>query len=620
MTDDDRSRGCPPEIRQRIIGILSRTQVAPLCDSETSGEPFTDPRTYIARSAIAGSSSTVVPGTSSTVVPERVAPAETHASTVVREQAQADDKLYGGAQAPRSTVASNRVLYGGHPPPADPPPVQTTVDTPSVPSTVVPSTTSTVVLSPTENPDDADVDEDLLAPEHSFVGQFQRLTHVSLARAQSRFGGGDYRSPLQVVTTATLQAHFAGDVTLGFTVLEDATSQGDALFGGIDVDDRFPERLRAFADAIRAIGGEALARAILVTTGSSEERGKIVITLETPATSSLVRALVQAIFRRALRDPRFGHIARPDEIELRPLGGTGGLFRILGRNAAKDRPGSAAPLDHPLTIDGDLSDLFDITPLPIADLRRIAESYQAQQADPNAWIDAMLAEAWTYRPEEGNTRGVFRRVIALARAALERFGPDSGEQHFRAWCARVAARSPALDEPSPTNQDRRNPVRHEASLQRAWRYALTRTNVFEPIDVRGSGVPAGQVRVYEALVAFVRARGLSPTCFAMNYRFLQEDLLGGTVHKKTVWDQVDGLVKRGMVVIHDRGLAMGRYEDGQGRRGLPTILGLVARGQQPADVLATVRNDPKLFARLANRQRDRAALLAPRRRTRSKSA
>jgi hypothetical protein len=624
MNPEDSSPGCPPEIRSRILGIL-RAPANPI-KAEVPGKPLTDPRRYLAVRRIPPSS-TVASQTSSTVASE-AADRPTDLSTVASAPTTKSNQLYGGLGDAASTVALAPELYGGLSPDRVDEPSEATVDIPPVGVTVVGTSTSTVapiamstVASSSDDNEDDDVDdEDLVASEDSFVGRFQRLTHVNLARLQSRFAGGSYRAPLQVVTTALLQAHFAGDVTLGFAVLEDGTGQGDALFGGIDVDERFPQRLPVIADALRALGSEALARAVLVTTGSTEGRGKIVLTFERPAPSSLVRAVVQAVYRRALRDPRFGHMTRPDEVEVRPLGGTGGLLRILGRNAAKDRPGALTPCDTPLTIDGELTDLSNIQPLPLPELRRIAESYQAQQADPNAWIDAMLAEAWTYRPEEGNTRGVFRRVIALARAALERHGPERGEERFRAWCAAVAARSPALDEPSPTNRDRRNPVRHEPSLRRAWRYALTRTTTFEPLDVRGSGLPAGQVRVYEALVAFVRARGLSPICFAMNYRYLQEELLGGTSDKKTVWKQTNGLVQRGMLVIHDRGLAMGRYEDGEGRRGLPTILGLVGRGQTPADVLATVRSDPKLFARLANRTRDRAALLEPTRRRRSKTA
>jgi hypothetical protein len=442
---------------------------------------------------------------------------------------------------------------------------------------------------------------------------FQRLTHVTLARVETTFSN-EYPGAFHAVTPAMLRSHFAGDVSLGFAVLEDGSSRGDALFGAMDVDRDFPRRLAVLRRAVAIVGGEALVDACFATTGSLEGRGKIVVTLERPGPAADVRALMAAIKSAALRDPAFGHMTSPDEIELRPLAGTGGLLRILGRNRGKDRPGFKAPLECPLSLDGEIAFLGDVVPLPIATLRAIAAAHRERNNDRFAWVSAWLREAWTYRPEDGNTRGIFRRMVALANAAVERFGSgDAGSAQFRSWCAQVAANSPALDEPSPKNKDERNPLRHEPTIARAWRYAATRDTRWQPLDLIGSGLPEGQIRVYRTLVDFMHSRALAPEMFAINYNYLTTELLGGTCHKKTVWKQVQALVKRGCIVIHDAGMPMRRDERGEYRAGLPTIMGLVGKGQTPADVLAAVQGNPRHYTRIAKRERDRTQLLAPKR-------
>ncbi len=552
------------------------------------------------------------------------------------------------AQEARPGTGEHSRLYGG-PPPTHAAPGKATVVIPPSPLTVAPSTVSRsssppaftvasppraelqrdarptvfTVAQPTVNtassartdpdPDGEEPDDDRVDGDEPFEVLFQRLTHVTLARVETTFSN-EYAGEFHVVTPAMLRSHFAGEISLGFAVLEDGSSRGDALFGGLDVDRDFPRRLPVLRRAVAAVGGEALVDASFATTGSDLGRGKIVVTLERPGSAADVRALMTAIKNAALRDPAFGHMTSPGEIELRPLAGTGGLLRILGRNRGKDRPGFKAPIERPLTLDGELAFLGDVVPLPIARLRAIAAAHRERNNDRYAWVSAWLSEAWTYRPEERNTQGIFRRMVALANAAVERFGAgDVGSVQFRAWCAQVAAHSPALDQPSPTNKDERNPLRHEPTIARAWRYAATRDTRWQPLDLVGSGLPEGQIRVYRVLADFMHSRALAPEMFAMNYNFLTTELLGGICHKKTVWKQVQALVKRGCIVIHDQGMPMRRDERGEYRAGLPTILGLVGKGQTPADVLAAVQGNPRHYQRIAKRERDRVRLLEPKR-------
>jgi hypothetical protein len=596
--------GCPAEIRAQIIAKLrSQSSVPPELGRATS--------TVASRQS---------PASSSTVAHDPGEAASTVASTPAAER----HDFYGGPNDSSSTVAQAHNLYGGLTSSQATTGKETTVIIPPVVHTVAPrgaavrsvssSITSTVAQVET---DGAQIDEpessdgDLRADTNSFVGLFQQLLHLSIARTGSAFKN-EFSGDFQVVTTQLLRAHFAGDVSLGFVCLEDGTSRGDALFGAIDIDAHFPRRLPVLHRALKAVGGEGLARAAFATSGSDDGRGKVIVSIERPMAASDVRLVMSAVKRAALADPAFGHMQRADEIELRPLGGAGGLLRILGRNRGKDRPGFVAPVETPITLDGELADLTGVHPLSVARVREIAAAQRTRNADRFAWVEGWLAQAWTYREEDGNTRGIFRRMVALANASLERYGPQDGLRYFRAWCATVASNSPALDAPSPTNKDRRNPVRHEPTLARAWRYALTRERRWEPVDLVGSGLHPSHVRAYTTLADYAYSRSLTPEFFSITYEFIALELLGEG-HKKTVWKQIQVLVNRGLVVIHDSGLAMRRDERGDYRKGLPTIMGLVGRGQTPHDVVAAVQSNPRLYTRVAKRARDRGALLAPKR-------
>ena len=58
---------------------------------------------------------------------------------------------------------------------------------------------------------------------------------------------------------------------------------------------------------------------------------------------------------------------------------------------------------------------------------------------------------------------------------------------------------------------------------------------------------------------------------------------------------------------------MRRDDDGEYRKGLPTIMGLTGKGQTVADVIAAVQANPRHYTRVAKRERDRASLLQPKR-------
>lgn len=611
-----------PELRARLLETLTRPPAWEMASQRRASERATGAPSNDDRSAVRSRPSTVSRDARDDDSRET--------STVSLTQPDPPRTSTVSQSAPSSTVASpisastvSRTPTIAPAASTEPSPDQATVDIPPDVTTVSARTHAVELVEDCirdrrrDETDDNELEAgeayevDLDSDPDTFPGRFHRLLHLSLARAQTPFNSGRlYAAPLIPVTSQALQAHFSGQIALGFTCLEDARGGCDALFGAIDVDEAFDRRLPVLAKALADVGGPELAAAAFATSGSGPGRGKLLITIERPTSAADVRALVNAVKNAALADPRFGHMQRRDEIDLRPEGGSGGLLRILGRNIEKD-----GPLETPLDLDGGLSDLCGVRPLPIALLRRLAAAWRAKERAPGGWLDTMRAEAWTYEIE-GSTAGIFRRIVSLAIAAVERYGEtDGAEATFRGWVGECARNSPALDAPSPKNKDRRNPLRDDRTLARAWRYAVSNRSRFVPAQLRGSGVPEGQVRVYEGLVAHVRSRGLPPELFAMNYGYLAEVILEtGVAAKKMAWKQVRELERRGLIVIHDRGLPLRIDEQGDGRRGLPTFMGLVGQGETPSAVRERVLAMPRLQARLKKRSLDHAALMAPRRR------
>ncbi len=422
-----------------------------------------------------------------------------------------------------------------------------------------------------------------------FVERFRSLLHLTLAAPQDLHG--QYPQVYQQVTNELLEAHFSGKIALGFALLEGGT-RGDALFGGLDVDKGFEHRLAVFERAIRGVGGDALAACAFATTGSMSGRGKIIFTIERPTDPHELRTVLAAVRKAAIADHAFGALDARSDVEVRPTHGQGGCLRILGRNL-----GRGGFLESPLTLDGELSDLQHVRPLPIATLRALVGTI-AERAK-QTWVDVMVATPWSYVPD--GTRGVITRMCALARAAVARAG-DSASAYalYTAWLSEVARNSPALNRPSPKNGDLRNPVKTRATIDRMWALAVRTPTTFVPKDVIGSGLPPRIITDYRALVGFVQQTGLAHALFAMDYDRVRELL--GARDKKAAWRRMQRLVACELVVIVDRG-AKTEFA----RRGLPTMFGLVGRNQTPADVEAAVRSNPRSHARLLARAKERAA-------------
>jgi hypothetical protein len=332
----------------------------------------------------------------------------------------------------------------------------------------------------------------------------------------------------------------------------------------LDVDALFLDLLSVIRAAALAIGGEDLLAAIFCTNGSDDGRGKIIVTFTQPVSSRDARKLVRHLCRRARASAAAQDLQR-NEISAYPQEKSGGLVRILGRNAR--RGGS---IEATFSLDGEpgLSHVRRLTPAKLAQIIAVLGDNVAP------WAKRLIETAWL-RFEGTNKH--FGHMLALAREAIRIRGRTRGLRLYEEWLEKIKANSPELSLPSQKTKDPRNALDH--SRKRAWELASKRPSSWDPLELSiRKGIPRGVVRLCNGLVSFVREKGLRPSCFGIDYEriALLIDSSKSTAHR---------LVQRaeecGVVVIHDRGSSR--------RRGVPgqcTRLGLVCRGQTPEQVRA----------------------------------
>lgn len=378
------------------------------------------------------------------------------------------------------------------------------------------------------------------------------LLHLSRARAKTQINGRYGR--LRALTFDDLERHLSGQVTLAVAVLSNAC----ALFAALDVDAFFPELLPVVRTAALAIGGEDLYAAIFCTGGSGAGRGKVIVTFTEPVAASNGRKLARRLCDRVRASEAAQSLERHD-LSAYPQEKSGGVVRILGRNAAR-----GGPIEAAFSLDGEsgFSHLCALTP------QGLAEIVATGPATIAAWANRRIEIPWT--AVEG-TQKHYRWIVALAREALRLFGHAGGRPHYDDWLDRIKANSPELAEPSRKTKDPRNVLDH--ARERAWKYACEKPNSWEPLTLRmRAGIPRGVVRVYGMLVSYVREKGLRPERFAIDYERIGI-LLG--VSKSTAYRWVRRAAEMGVIVIHDRG---SRHT--KGFSGRCSALGLVCRDQR----------------------------------------
>jgi hypothetical protein len=325
----------------------------------------------------------------------------------------------------------------------------------------------------------------------------------------------------------------------------------------IDVDANASDVLGALRPHLERLGGHDLLACAFLTEGSAADRGKVVFTFAEPAPAQSVRLLLRTLRAHIIASEIGGRLDRKD-LSTYPQQRSGGVVRVLGRNIARN-----GPLERAFTLDGECCDFSLLIPLSRETLEATVRRRMGGVA-PWAW--KKIHAPWT-RDEGWNAHSA--RMVSLAREALSVHRGDivRARRQFDDWLEIVRGNSPELDLPTRTNRDTRNVLDHCRSY--AFKHAVAEPVTWQPTST--SGAPRGASRLYTALVGHVRANGLVPLCFGIDFETLAAQL--ETV-KVTAWRWAAQAEQAGLVVRHHRGT---RHE--KGRRGEPTLWGIVCEGQ-----------------------------------------
>lgn len=170
-----------------------------------------------------------------------------------------------------------------------------------------------------------------------------------------RFG---YSKRLYRLTRARFYKHLDGKDFVAIMPVTKINNILCAAFLCLDIDERIEERLPILG---AVLSRRKMLRAAIATTGSSSDRGKVIVFLE-PALHCAAKELVDSVYEECKRDLLWG-----DEGEHKtdrfPKGGQGGTpVRLLGRNLKRTDEGH---LDRLRTLDGSEPDLSKIVPYKI---------------------------------------------------------------------------------------------------------------------------------------------------------------------------------------------------------------------------------------------------------------
>jgi hypothetical protein len=330
-----------------------------------------------------------------------------------------------------------------------------------------------------------------------------RALHLDKARATLQLNGS-YQGRPAPPTINEVQRHLDGSITLAFS----ACRYDSALFASLDIDARFHDLLPVIRTIVAALGGESLSHAIFCTNGSDDGRGKIIITFAEPVAADAARKFI-LLLRRRVRGSEIARALLDTQLSAFPQKKSGGLVRILGRNA-----GRGGRVETPFSLDGEPG-LSYLRPLAPTKLTEILAPLSVSVAP---WAQRYIEMAWV-RAE--GTQAHFGHMVALAREASRVHGRFSNFAIYDAWIDCVKANSPELGRPSLRNGDTRNVLDH--SRQRAWDYAMEHPLSWKPLSLHlRKGVPRGVVLVYRALLCFVNQKGLPRDCFAIDYERIAE--------------------------------------------------------------------------------------------------
>lgn len=398
----------------------------------------------------------------------------------------------------------------------------------------------------------------------------------------------------RTITRSDFTRHLNNEVTYAVG----SVYEKKALFLAWDIDALFQERLAVFAEVFMARGWYSAAFAV---SGSTEQRGKLILTLAEAIPQTAGVSLVRAILDGCKRDPRFGPVAAGD-VTMFPNSGSaaGNTVRILGRNRSRRDIGTervlalggAAPSDavaflrgvFPLPL-GAVLPGGTASPLSTGHRDSGENSHNACRLDsgetenhpsaPHGVIVGKTAprpfheevQRLIAEPYSGNGETVAADALRLARYAhdLQR---DAGEELFGRLCDKMIANSPNM-----TKGAREQLLRRDFR-DRTWRKIIdsprtgTRTScigMWQPLTpdspdawlngYKKPGVAAW--KVYDAAVRCALKAGvnykanLDPHAFPLAYSQLARE--AGYGEKANARDALDASESSALMFRLDRG-------------------------------------------------------------------
>jgi hypothetical protein len=235
---------------------------------------------------------------------------------------------------------------------------------------------------------------------------------------------GSYPGHSTPKTASDIAQHLAGTITFAFNAHD---RDGRARFVVIDVDERFPARMRLIAAALSKRGLEP---ASICTSGSGPERGKVLVFLDRPRPAAALHRLGEQIVAEARLAAPWG-IHRAECVSIYPQGGGGGIVRIGGLNRRPDR--NATTVDVTFGFDGELRDFTDVVPATRTKLP--ASPVRIEPAPRGQWVAKLLRDGLTWK---GGSRKIVDTIYRLACEAMRIYGAGSiGEHEFCRWLEQI---------------------------------------------------------------------------------------------------------------------------------------------------------------------------------------
>jgi hypothetical protein len=303
-----------------------------------------------------------------------------------------------------------------------------------------------------------------------------RYTKVLQVRKVVQAKDGGYKGPRLYLSQAPecIVRHLAGEETWGLV----CAYQGRALFLGIDCDSNWPTRWAILREVLTELG---MHRAAFVTTGTTDDKGKVIITLSKPMPQSQAIALRDKILHRCNEYDAFGGIHPRDRIDKFPLNGEGGVLRVGGYWKGQ--------YNRLLTLDGDPLDFTDLQPLKF----KPEPMGIPPRSEPGEHTRKLLERPWTWAD---GRKAIQTNLVAMAAEARRiTSSEDAGLSQFETWVKKVHEDSPDLSRPSPSG-DARSPLDWHRNCLPAWNVSGQLGRDWTPKEFAVKPTRSGQAMKY----------------------------------------------------------------------------------------------------------------------------